>query len=114
MTDDARIDARERSTPMDTTVLLVIAIFALIAVGAFAVYRRRMRLGIKGPAGMGMDLEGSNAEVPARDSVRSDRKSAIGNVEIDGAAPSTDVSATRQSQVGDVTIKRHPPERPRS
>ena len=50
---------------MDGTVIaamVIIAIFALVAVAAFAVYRRRADVSIRGPWGTGLDVKGSNEE----------------------------------------------------
>ena len=46
-----------------TAVVLVVALFAVVIIAAIAVYRRRIRAGIKTPFGQ-LNLEGSN-EPPA-------------------------------------------------
>ena len=44
---------------MDTTLVVVIALFALLTVAAFAIYRQRGKVKIKAP-GFGFELDGSN------------------------------------------------------
>ena len=50
---------------MDTTLAVVIAIFALVVVAAFIVYRQQSRVNIKGPLGTGLELDASNQPAPA-------------------------------------------------
>jgi hypothetical protein len=49
---------------MNTTVAVVIALFALIVVAAFLVFRQRSKVGIKGPLGTGLELDASNQPAP--------------------------------------------------
>jgi len=49
---------------MDTTAIVIIAIFACIIVAAFLVYRSRAKVSVKGPAGIGLEINASN-EPPA-------------------------------------------------
>ena len=44
---------------MDTTAIVIIAIFACIVVAAFLVYRSRAKVSIKGP-GVGLEIDASN------------------------------------------------------
>jgi hypothetical protein len=53
-----------------TNLVLIIALFALVAVGAFVVFRRRARVDIKGPFGTGLNLSGSNDPAPIQPGVR--------------------------------------------
>lgn len=57
---------------MDTTlaVVIVIAIFALIVVAAFLVFRQRGRVRIKGPFDTGLDLDASNQAAPPMPGVK--------------------------------------------
>ena len=45
---------------MDTTTIVIIAILACIVVAAFLVYRSRARVSLKGPAGIGLEIDASN------------------------------------------------------
>ncbi len=45
---------------MDTTTIVVIAIFACIVVAAFLVYRSRTRISVKGPLGTGLEIDATN------------------------------------------------------
>lgn len=45
--------------------LLVIVIFALVALGAFQVFRQRAKVRIKGPGKTGLDLDASNEQKAA-------------------------------------------------
>ena len=50
---------------MDPTIVLVIVIFALVAIAAFVIYQRRAKVEIKGPLGTGLSIDASN-EQPAQ------------------------------------------------
>ena len=50
---------------MDTTAAVIIALFALIIVAAFLVFRQRSRVEIKGPLDTGLKLDASNQPAPA-------------------------------------------------
>ena len=50
-----------------TTIIIVVAIFALIVIGAFVVYPK-VKVRIKA-GGMGLDIDGSNNQPPARPGV---------------------------------------------
>ncbi|MEW5989588.1 MAG: hypothetical protein AB1791_23410 [Chloroflexota bacterium] len=45
---------------MDNTAVIIVVIFAVIVVAAFAVYRRRSEVKIRGPLGTGLELKASN------------------------------------------------------
>ena len=47
-----------------TTIVIIIALFAVISIAAFAIFRRRTRLSIKAPLGIGLELEASNEPTP--------------------------------------------------
>ncbi len=49
-----------------TTVTIVIALFALIVVASFFVFRQRGKVKIKGPLGTGLELDASNDPPPSR------------------------------------------------
>jgi len=55
---------------MDNTTVLIIAIFALIIIAAFFVFRQRARVGIKGPFGTGLKLDASNDPLPPTPGVK--------------------------------------------
>src|SRR5262245_58136256 len=59
---------RPRGEVMDpgAIALIALALLALVAIAGFQVYRKKVKVGIKGPAGPGLDFEGSNEEVPGR------------------------------------------------
>ena len=45
---------------MDTTLIVIIVIFACIVVAAFLVYRSRARVSLKGPLGTGLEIDATN------------------------------------------------------
>ena len=66
---------------MDTSIVIIIAIFALVVVGAFFVYRQRAKVKIKGPAGLGVEIDASNQPEPPTPAVRvKDAKSEAGGL----------------------------------
>ena len=50
---------------MDTTAIVIIAILACIVVAAFLVYRIRAKVSLKGPAGIGLEIDASNQPAAA-------------------------------------------------
>ena len=66
---------------MDTSIVIIIAIFALVIVAAFIVFRQRAKVKIKGPLGTGLDLDASNQPEPPTPAVRvKDAKSEAGGL----------------------------------
>jgi hypothetical protein len=62
-----------------TMIVLVIIVFALVAIAAYQVYRRRARVRIKGPLGTEVEIDASNES--ASPAVRvSDAKSRSGGL----------------------------------
>jgi len=49
---------------MDNKMIAVIAIFALIIIASFLVFRQRSKVRIKGPLGTGLDVDASNDPLP--------------------------------------------------
>jgi hypothetical protein len=49
-----------------TIALIALAVLALVAIAGFRVYRKKVKVGIKGPGGTGLDFEGSNEGDPDR------------------------------------------------
>jgi len=47
-----------------TAVVLVIALFAIIVVAAFIVFRRQSKVRIRGPWGTGLEVDGTNEPQP--------------------------------------------------
>lgn len=45
---------------MDTTTIVVVAILACIVVAAFLVYRSKAHVSLKGPGGVGLEIDASN------------------------------------------------------
>ena len=45
---------------MNTTTIVIIAILACIVVAAFLVYRSKATVSLKGPAGIGLEIDASN------------------------------------------------------
>jgi hypothetical protein len=69
---------------MDTTIAVIIAIFALVAVAAFLVFRQRAKVRIKGPLGTGLEVDASNQPAPPTPGVRvEDAKSRKGGLVAD-------------------------------
>jgi hypothetical protein len=50
----------KKESAMDTTIVIIIAIFALVVVVAFLLFRQRAKASIKGPGGMGVEIDASN------------------------------------------------------
>jgi hypothetical protein len=64
-----------------TAVVIIVALFAVIAIAAFAVFRRRGKVSIKAPFGTGLELEASNEPTPSPPGVRvKDAKSRAGGL----------------------------------
>ncbi len=69
---------------MDTTIAIIIAIFALVAVAAFLVFRQRAQVRIKGPLGTGLEVDASDQPPPPTPGVRvEDAKSRKGGLVAD-------------------------------
>jgi len=73
---------------MDTTTIVIIAIFACIVVAAFLVYRSRAKVSLKGPAGIGLEIDASNqppaAPIPPQPGVHvEDAKAKRGDIVLD-------------------------------
>ena len=49
---------------MNNSAVIIIALFAVVAVAAFLVFRQRGRVNIRGPFGAELDLDASNEPVP--------------------------------------------------
>lgn len=54
----------------NTVLIVVIGLFALIAIAAFYAYRNRTKLGIKGPFGTGIELDATDQPDPDPPGVR--------------------------------------------
>ena len=94
---------------MDTTLAVVIAIFALVVVAAFIVYRQQSRVNIKGPLGTGLELDASNQPAPAVQV--EDAKSRKGGLVADDQTGRG--AAVRRVEVeGDILASSTPPEEP--
>jgi hypothetical protein len=64
-----------------TLAILVIAIFALVALGAFQVFRRRAHVTMKGPLGTELEIDASNETTPGIPGVKiEDAKSRKGGL----------------------------------
>jgi hypothetical protein len=50
---------------MDTTVVLVIIVLALVAIAAFVVFQHRAKVNLTGPFGTSLSVDGSNDPKPA-------------------------------------------------
>jgi hypothetical protein len=88
---------------MDSTAVLIIIVFALIAIAAFVIYQRRAKVEIKGPLGTGLSIDASNDD-PAKPSAVQieDAVSKGGNIK---AANETggDAAIRRVEAQGDIT-----------
>src|SRR5207249_4818854 len=98
---------------MDTSgvSVLVAVTFAVVAVVVVLVFRQRARIGIKGPLGMQLDVEGSNAPSPvAKGIIVEDARSlegglhatddTAGGVEARRIETKTDIELTSRAGVG--------------
>ena len=71
----------------NTLIALVIVLFVLVLIAAFALYRSRVKARITGPFGTGVDLDASNdpppSSEPGRPGIEASRlKAGRGNVEV--------------------------------
>ena len=82
-----------------TAIVVVLGILALVFVAFFAVFRKRGKGKIKGPWGMGLDVEGSNESQPTR--VKD--VEAGGNVRVNESG-GRGVDASKLKAQGDVEI----------
>lgn len=98
-----------------TMTILVIVIFALVALAAFMRFGRRVKVGIKGPGGIGLDVDASNEPAPLSPGVRiHDVKSRsggltamdqTGRVDVERAEVEKDINVTSAPPRGDVDPK---------
>jgi hypothetical protein len=66
---------------MDTTAVIILALLIVLALGFFLVFRRRGRVGLSGPLGTRLELQGSNDPPAPTPGVRArDIESATGSV----------------------------------
>jgi hypothetical protein len=99
---------------MDTTIAVIIAIFALVAVAAFLVFRQHAKVEIKGPLDTGLKLDASNQPAPPTPGVKvEDAKSRKGGlIADDQTGRGADV---RQVEVeDDILVSSTPPAEPPS
>jgi hypothetical protein len=52
--------------------IVVVAILALVAVGAFFVYRQRIKVDLTGPGGTNLRIDGSNDPAPTKPGIEID------------------------------------------
>jgi hypothetical protein len=102
----------------NTTLILVIALLALVAVAAFLVFRQRGNVEIKGPLGTGLKVDGSNQAAPPQGAVVKDARAGRniraqtdeGQARVSRAiAESGDIEALRGTKQGDDGPKAPPP-----
>jgi len=55
---------------MDSSAIIIIALFAIVIVAAFLVFRQRGRVNIRGPFDTGLELDASNEPTPPSPGVR--------------------------------------------
>ena len=96
----------------NTMIVLVIALFAVIVLAAFIIYRQRARVNIKGPGGLGLGLDAYNDKQPSAPGIQmEDAKAVKGSVRAsnemgDGVAmrrveAGQDIEATNKQPKGD-------------
>ena len=89
----------------NSTILAVVGVFALVAIAAFLMYRRKAKVSIKAPFGAGVDIDASNEPAAPSAAVRvSEAKSRSGGltardetgrgVEVNKVEVERDISAT--------------------
>jgi hypothetical protein len=99
---------------MDTTAILIVVVFGLIAVAGFLAYQRRGRVSIKGPLGTGLEFDGSNEEPAPRPGVRASQvTSRKGRVVAEDQAGG-DVEADHVDAQQDVILRRKAPPDPKA
>lgn len=71
----------------NSTAIIVTAVFALIIIAAFLVFRRRGSVEIKGPLNMGLKLDVSNEPGPAPSQTTTSVPGGAGTVQSPGSQP---------------------------
>jgi len=95
---------------METTSIIIIAIFAVIIVAAFLVFRQRGRVEVRGPLGTGLSLDVSNQKsTPAPGVKIEDAKSRKGGLRAEDKT-GRGASATGVEVERDILITSTPPE----
>jgi hypothetical protein len=91
-------------------ILLAVVVFALVAIFAFMVYRKRAKVSIKGPGGTGLDLDASDElGSPAPGVKIEDAKSRSGGLTAKDATGRG--AAVKKVRVeGDIEVTSEPPE----
>lgn len=94
---------------MDTTSIIIVAILALIAVAGFLVYRRRGKVEINGPLGIGLKLDASNEQSAPSPAVKVDgvKSKAGGLVAEDNTGRGVDVKNVEVKD--DILVSSTPP-----
>jgi hypothetical protein len=82
------------------TVIVVIVIFAVLALAVILVFRHRIKIGIKGPAGTSLDIEGENAPPADPRPLDPGSKSAARSVAIGGSADGARIVTGDRNRVG--------------
>jgi hypothetical protein len=99
---------------MNATIAVVIAIFALVVVAAFLVFRQKAQVRIKGPLGTGLEVDASNQPAPPPPGVSvEDAKSRKGSLVADDQTGRG--AHVRQVEVeDDILVSSTPPAEPPS
>lgn len=71
----------------NSTAIIVVAVFALVTIAAFLVFRRRGSVEIKGPLDMGLKLDVSNEPGPAPSQTTASVPGSVGTVQSPGSQP---------------------------
>lgn len=95
---------------MDTNVIaIVIAIFALIVVAAFLVFRQRGRVEIKGPLDIGLKLDASNEPPPLTPGVEMEGVKSRGGGLLAEDKTGRGLKAKDVDVKGDILVSSEPP-----
>lgn len=105
---------------MDTTAIIVIALFALIVIGFLLVFRRRGKAEVKGPFNLGLNVEGSNDPPPpivgvniegakSRAGGLNAEDTAGGHVNVRDVEVQNDINVSRGASSEDTNPKAPPP-----
>jgi hypothetical protein len=99
---------------INTTILIIIAIFAVVAITAFFMYRSKAKVEIKGPSEFGLKIDASNETPGPTPAIKlEDAKSSEGGILMEDST-SRGIDAKRLEAKGDILASsRSPAENPK-
>ncbi|MBM3188672.1 MAG: hypothetical protein FJZ90_08125 [Chloroflexi bacterium] len=83
----------------NTVVVIVVALFALVAIAAFVRYKQGGKVNIKGPGGMGVNVDATNPPPVSQPGVRmKDVESGRNTTATDGTGRGVDMEGVKSGQ----------------